>query len=210
MKLWYRPGSAAMAPHIALAEIGCDYELAAVPHDAPDEAGEDYRRLNPQGRVPVLEDGGLVLTESAAIVMYLADEHPEARLLAEVGSRERAEAYRWLVFLTNTVQEGFLRFFYPERYVDEPGVESLRSRQAEALAVHFDRIDAELEGRDWLAGGAERSAADLYLFMLTRWGRRLDPPAWDLPHLRAHFQRLLGRPPIRRVLDEQGLEIPAL
>jgi glutathione S-transferase len=197
-----------MAPHTALAEIGCDYELAAVSHEAPDEADEAYRRLNPQGRVPTLEDGELVLTESAAIVMHLADTHPEARLLAEVGSRERAEAYRWLVFLTNTVQEGFLRFFYPERYVDGPGVESLRRRQGETLARHFDRIDGELGSRDWLAGGAERSVADLYLFMLTRWGRRLEPPAWGRPHLRAHFRRLLEREGVRRMLDEQGLEVP--
>jgi glutathione S-transferase len=210
VKLWYRPGSAAMAPHMALAEIGCPYELAEVGFEAPDEADEDYRRLNPWGRVPTLEDGDLVLTESAAIVMYLADRFPEARLLAEVGTRERAEAYRRLVYLTNTVQEGFLRFFYPERYVDEPGVESLRRRQAATLARHFDRLDGELAGRDWLAGGEERSGADLYLFMLTRWGRRLDPPAWDRPNLRAHFRRLLERPGVRRMLDEQGLEVPAL
>ena len=209
MKLWYRPGTAAMAPHAALAEIGCEYELARVDFDEPAAATEEYRRLNPWGRVPTLEDDGLVLTESAAIVLHLADRFPEAGLLPAVGSVERAEAYRWLVFLTNTVQASFMRFFYPERYTDAAGAAALKAHEGEALAAHFDWLDGELAGRDWLVG-AERGAADLYLFMLVRWGRRLEPPAWERPALRAYFLRLLARPGVRRMLDEQGLEIPAL
>jgi glutathione S-transferase len=193
-----------MAPHAALAEIGCDYELAAVSFEEPSAAPPEYRRLNPHGRVPTLEDGDLVLTESAAILLHLADRFPAARLAPPPGTAERAELYRWLLYLTNTLQPAFMRFFYPERYGSDP------AREAEALAEHFDLLDRELAGRDWLAGGAERSAADLFLFMLTRWGRRLEPAAWERPALRAHFERLLERPGVRRMLDEQGLELPAL
>ena len=115
MRLWYRPGSAAMAPHAALAEAGADYELARVDFDDPADAPDDYRRLNPQGRVPTLEDGDLVLTESAAILLHLAEKFPDARLLP-ADARDRAEAYRWLLFLTNTLQPGFMRVAYPQRY----------------------------------------------------------------------------------------------
>ncbi|HET8607962.1 MAG TPA: glutathione S-transferase family protein [Gaiellaceae bacterium] len=205
MRLWYRPGSAAMAPHAALAEIGCDYELARVDFDEPAAAGADYRRLNPQGRVPTLEDGELVLTESAAILLHLADRFPEARLAPPAG--ERAELYRWLLFLTNTVQPAFMRLFYPERY---GGGEATAAAEAAALGEHFDRIAGELAGRAWIAGGDERSVADLFLFMMTRWGRRLAPPAWERPALRAHFRSLLERPGVLRMLDEQGLEAPEL
>jgi glutathione S-transferase len=202
MKLWYRPGSAAMAPHLALAEIGCDYEVAAVDFEDPADAPAEYRLLNRWGRVPTLEDDGFVLTESAAIILYLAERFPEARLLPG-DLHERADATRWLLYLTNTLQPAFLRFVYPERYGSDA------AREGASLAEHFDWIDAELGAGPWLVG-AERSAADLFLFMLVRWGRRLDRPAWDRPNLRAFARRMLERPAVLRLLDEQGLEVPAL
>jgi glutathione S-transferase len=110
--LYWRPGTASMAPHAALAEIGVDYRLVEVGRE---EAQEDaaYRALNPLGVVPTLvdEEQGLVLTESAAILLYLGDRFPEAQL----APAERPDYYRWLVFLTNTVQTAMLRWFYPER-----------------------------------------------------------------------------------------------
>jgi glutathione S-transferase len=202
MRLWYRPGSAAMAPHAALAEAGAEYELAHVDWDDPADAPAEYRRLNPQGRVPTLEDDGLVLTESAAILLYLAEKFPEARLLP-ADLRDRAEAYRWLLFLTNTVQPAFMRAAYPHRYGSDA------DREAAALAEHYDLLDRRLEGREWLAG-PERSVADLFGFMLVRWGRRFDPPAWARPNLRAFVLRSLELPGVVRTLDEQGLERPSL
>jgi len=200
MKLHWRPGAASMAPHAALAEIGVDYELVRVQHDSPDDAPPEYRRLNPWGRVPTLEDGDLVLTESAAILLHLADTFPDARLAPE---GERAQFYRRLVFLTNTVQPAFMRFFYPERY----GTEGVQEKAVEELRREFGRLDEDLAHREWLVG-THRTAVDLFLFMLTRWGRRLDPPAWDLPNLRAHFVRTYALPGVRRMIDEQGLDTP--
>jgi glutathione S-transferase len=198
VRLFWRPGSAAMAPHAALAEIGIDYELVRIERD---EAQTDaaYLALNPLGVVPTLVDGDLVLTESAAILLYLADRYPETRL----APRDRAQYYRWLVFLTNTVQMTMLRVFYPERY----GGEGVREQAATDAAGHFDLLDHTLDDRDWLVG-EHRTAADLFLFMVTRWGRRLEPPAWDRPHLRAHFLRTLALPGVRRMIEEQDLELP--
>jgi glutathione S-transferase len=192
-----------MAPHAALAEIGVPYELALVERDHNGQSPPAYLALNPSGRVPTLEDGGLVLTESAAILLYLADRFPEAGLAPPPG--ERAQLYRWLVFLTNTVQTALLRFVYPERYGDG----AVRATAAEELRVLFDRIDGELAGREWLAGRS-RSAADLFLFMVTRWGRHLDPQAWARPNVRAHSLRTLELPGVRRMMEEQGLESPDL
>ena len=172
LRLHWLPGTAAMAPHAALAEIGVEYDLVRVQRDEDGQSPPEYLALNPSGRVPTLEDGELVLTESAAILLHLADRYPEARLAPP----DRAELYRWLIFMTNTVQTALMRFIYPE-------------------------------GRDWLVGD-HRTAADLFLFMLTRWGRRLDPPAWDSPNLRAHFLRTLELPGIRRMVEEEGLELP--
>jgi len=200
MRLYWRPGTAAMAPHAALAEVGADYELVEIDRDTA-QSDPEYLALNPTGVVPTLVDGGLVLTESAAILLHLADRFPEARLAPE--GAERPHFYRWLVFLTNTLQPAMLRFFYPERYGDE----SVARIAAEEAGRHFDLLDRELAGRAWLVGDG-RTAADLFLFMLVRWGRRLEPPAWDRPGLRAYFVRTLALPGVSRMVEEQGLELP--
>ena len=209
-RLHYVPGSAAMAPHAALAEAGAGYELRLVERDEQGRSPREYLALNPLGRVPTLEDGDLVLTESAACVLHVAERFPDAHLVPPPGTRERSELYRWLMFMTNTLQPAFLHWFYPERYtVDPAGEEGIRRLAARSIAEHLERLDAELADRPWLVGEG-RSGADLFLFMLVRWGRRQDPPAWDRPNLRAHFTRLLEREGVRRMMDEQGLEIPAL
>jgi glutathione S-transferase len=191
-----------MAPHATLAEIGVPYELVLVERGEDGQWSEAYRALNPWGKVPTLEDGGLVLTESAAICLYLADKYPEARLAPGVGTRERAELYRWLLWLSNTVQETQLRHFYPDRY----GGAGVKEAADAALAQHWDQIDAYLEGRSWLVGEA-RTVADF--FMLTRWGRNLEPAAWDRPNLRAHWLRCLELRGPRTAIEEQGLQPPA-
>ena len=199
-----------MEPHAALAEAGAWYELRLVERDEQGRSPREYLALNPLGRVPTLEDGDLVLTESAACVLHVAERFPDARLVPPAGTRGRSELYRWLMFMTNTLQPAFLHWFYPERYTADPaGEDGIRRLAARSIAEHLERLDVELAERPWLVG-EERSGADLFLFMLVRWGRRQDPPAWDRPNLRAHFTRLLEREGVRRMMDEQGLEIPAL
>jgi len=196
--LYWRPGTAAMAPHAALAEIGVEYRLVEIDRDAA-QSDAAYRALNPLGVVPTLVAGDLVVTESAAILLYLAERFPEARLAPD----ERADFYRWLVFMTNTMQTCLLRFFYPERYGGGE-VERVAADEAGRL---FDVVEESLVARDWLVG-EHRTAADLFLFMMTRWGRRLESPAWDRPRLRGHFQRTLALPGVGRMMSEQGLDLP--
>jgi glutathione S-transferase len=197
--LYWRPGSAAMAPHAALAEIGRDYELVRIGRDEA-QSSPAYRALNPLGVVPTLVDGDVVVTESAAILLHLADRHPEARL----APGDKTSLYRWLVFMTNTIQMTHLRQIYPERY----GESGVRERAEADLQECYDVVERELEGREWLVGD-ERSAADLFLFMVVRWARRIEPPAWDRPNLRAHWVRTLALPGVQRMMAEQELDIPA-
>jgi len=199
--LYWRPGSSALAPHAALAEIGADYRLVRVEREQA-QSDPAYRALNPLGIVPTLveEESGLVLTESAAILLYLGDRFPQARL----APTERAEYYRWLVFLTNTLQTTMLRVFYPERYGDPGSVQAAATRDAHEL---YDMVERALEGREWIAA-EHRTGADLFLFMITRWGRRIDPAAWERVNLRAHFLRTLALPGVRRTIEEEGLDLP--
>ena len=96
-----------------------------------------------------------------------------------------------------------MRHFYPERY----GTDGVQEVADAELAGHFDLVDAHLDGREWLVGD-ERTVADFFLFMLTRWGRFIEPAAWERPNLRAHWLRTLDLPGPRRMFEEQELPLP--
>jgi glutathione S-transferase len=210
VRLYYIPASAAMAPHAALAEAGVDYELVLVERDEAGTSSAEYLALNPHGRVPALVDGDLLVTESAATMLHIADRFPDARLVPPVGTPERAQVYRYLMYLTNTVQSGFMHFYYPERYTNDAAAEAaISAREDELLGEAFDWLDSELEGREWLVGD-ERTVADIYLFMLVRWGRNLSTPAWKRANLRRHFLATLALPGVARMIAEQEIELPEL
>jgi glutathione S-transferase len=145
-----------------------------------------------------------VLWESAAIVVYLADAHPDAGLLAAPGTADRAVAVRWLVYLTNTVQATFMHYAYPERLVRLDAVDAVRAGAGKHLAAAFDHIDEELGEGPYLLGEAF-SAADLYLHMVTRWCRRLPRKAWSLPNVGPHYQLLSERASVKRMLAAQQI-----
>jgi len=192
-----------MAPHAALAEVGAEYQLTRVERDSQGRSSETYLALNPSGLVPTLEDGELVISETAAILLHLADRFPSARLAPAVGTSERAEFYSWLTHLTNTLQPTLMRVIYPERY-GQTGVREAATSQAHA---QFAQIDTHLGVRSWLVGDT-RTAADLLLFTLVRFGRHLDPPAWESHSIRAHFQRTASLAGVQRMLAEEGIELP--
>lgn len=205
-RLYWFPGSAAMAPHALLEEIGAPYELVRVRTEGDDVSDDGYARVNPQRLVPALVEDGFVMTESAAIVMQLCDRHPEAELAPAPGSRGRALWYQWLLHLSNTLQPAFMAFYHAHRYGEGAAGQAAAKANAEMrLEGHFRRLDQELADRPFLLPSGF-SSADLYLFMLTRWGRNLAKPAWEMPALARHFKAVGARPAVRRMLAQQGLE----
>ena len=207
IELFYLPGSAAMAAQAAVEEVGLEYVAVPVVREqgrAVSPAG--FLALNPHGRVPTMVDGDLVMYEAAAIVLHLGDRHPESGLLPPPQTDARSHAFRWLAYLTNTVQATFMWFFYPERYVGEDAgactaVVAGATRQLDSM---FHWIDAELAGRQYVLG--EFSGVDLYLHMLSRWGRHLPRKAWTLPNLGPHYRLLSERPSVARMMQRQGIE----
>lgn len=205
--LYFIPGAASFAVHILLEELGLEYRLRRVEREEGRVSPPDFVGLSPHGRVPVLVDGDLVLHESAAIVMHLSDVHAEAGLAPEPGARERAHWYRWLVYMTNTVQPAFLRYFYPERYTtDEAVAPAVGARAATELGEARAFIERELARSGPYLLGERFSSADVFLLMLTRWGRRLPEKWWDQPALRAHFARVFERPSVQRAWEQEGLD----
>ncbi|HDR9485295.1 TPA: glutathione S-transferase family protein [Burkholderia aenigmatica] len=212
MKLFYYPSNASMAPHFVLEEIGKPFELEFVDRTHDQHKSPDYLALNPNGLIPVLIDGDLVLYEAAAICLHLADTHPEQRLAPELGTPERAQCYKWLMWLTNTLQTTLLAYFYPERWVDvgnAAGAAQVKAHAEAKIAALLDQLDRQLEtsGGPWLLG-ARYTVLDPYALMLCRWTRGFAEPARQRPILGGYLQRVLARPAIQRALQTEGLAQP--
>jgi glutathione S-transferase len=213
MQLHYYPSTAAMIPHIVLEEIGLPYERVLVDRTVGAHKAPEYLRLNPNGLMPVLTDGGLVLYETAAIVLYLCDTNPQARLAPAPGSVERAHFYKWLAWLTNTLQAALIVYFYPERWMNEgnaEGVAELKAHAEAKVGAMLDQLDAELARHHgpWFMG-EEYTALDPYVFTLCRWTRNFKSrPARDRAHLGPLLQRMLGRPAVQRVIANEKLAPP--
>jgi glutathione S-transferase len=202
MKLYYLPGACSLADHIVLEWVGATYEAEAVPRDRL--TSPEYLKVNPTGQVPALQDDdGWLLTENVAILAYLADRFPETGLAGE-GPRGRAEVLRWLAYLNSDVHQAFKPLFNPARFVaDEAAHAELQANARTRLRGMFERLDARLADRDWLAG--TRSIADPYLFVVQRWARGKGVDLSGLDHLERFAQRMREDAGVRAAMKAEGL-----
>jgi glutathione S-transferase len=211
--LHYLPGAASFAVHTLLRELNAPFTLQLVDRANDGHKSPAYLKLNPNGLIPVLVDGELVMYETAAILLHLADTHPAAGLAPPLGSAERAHCYKWMLWLSNTLQATLIHYFYPERWVDEGNTEGTAQVKAHAetkVVALLSQIDAQLAGHGgpWLLG-ARYSAADPLAFMLCRWTRNFGSrPARDFAHIGPYLQRMLARPALQQVLAAEQLPPP--
>lgn len=212
IQLHYYPGNASLIPHLVLEELGLAFELQYVDRAQSAQKSPAYLELNPNGLIPVLVDGGLVLYETAAVCLHLADTHPQAGLAPAPGTAERAHCYKWLAWMTNTLQAALIIYFYPERWMNggnAAGAAELKGHAEAKIGPMLDQLDAQLasHGRDWFLG--ERySLLDPYAFVLCRWTRGFARPARSLPRLGPFLQRMLARPAVQRALASEKLAAP--
>lgn len=205
IELHYYPSNASFAPHLLLEEMGVAFTLRTVNRAANEHKSAAYLKLNPNGLIPVLVDGDLVLYETAAILLHLADCHPG--FAPAPGTPERAQYYKWMVWLTNTLQAMLIHYFYPERMASDAA--DVKARAEAQVAPMLDQLEAELarHGGPWLLG-EHFSAVDPLAFMLCRWTRMQARPAKARPYLAAYLQRVLQRPATQRVVQREGLADP--
>jgi glutathione S-transferase len=206
LQLHYHPSDASLMPHIFLEELGVPFALKLVDRANNAQKSPQYLQLNPNGLIPVLEDGDLVLYETPAILMHLADTHPQASLLPALGTSERAHAYKWMVWLSNSLQTQLVLYFYAERYVDATAMPDFRARVEARIADQLGQLDAQLtnSGGPWLLG-MHYSAADCMAFVLCCWTRSLQRPASSLPALGAYLTRMRQRPAVQRAVATENL-----
>lgn len=201
-----------MAPHIVLEEIGQPFELMLVDRTQGEHKSVEYLRLNPNGLIPVLVDGDLVLYETAAICLHLADTNPASGLAPELGTMERAQFYKWLMWLTNTLQTSLIVYYYPERWVDPEnsiGAQQIRAHAESKITTLLNQLEVQLHssGGPWLLG-QHYTVLDPYALMLCRWTRGFAKPAREWSLLGAYLQRVLARPAVQRAIKTERLGEP--
>lgn len=203
MKLYSFAGSCALGSHIVLEWIGKPYELQMVKKD--DLKTPEMLKLNPNHQVPILVEDGWTLVENAAILNYLADRFPEAKLGGDGTPRGRAEVNRWLAMLNSDVHPAFKPLFGATNYLeDEAAIEKTHANARKVLRRYFEELDERLGDREWLAG--ERSIADPYLFVVLRWAPAVKVDLSGLDNLKKFGQRMRADPGVKKALKDQGLD----
>jgi glutathione S-transferase len=202
--LYYSPGTASMVAHLALLEIGAPHRLELVDFDTNAQRDPDYLKLNPQGRVPTLIVDGKPVFESAALLMLLAERHPEARLAPAVGTPERAAWYQWIVYMANTLMPTYRLWFYPTDAGATEHPANVRAVIQGRIEGAFDLLDKHLSANGPYMLG-EFSGVDLLLTMLMRWSRNMPKPATEWPALKTLADLVRVRASWKKLYEIEGL-----
>jgi glutathione S-transferase len=191
-------GSGAFSAEAALAEAGAPYTFELVSLEKNEQRQPAFLAINPSGKMPALRLGeGQVVTESAAILLTLADYFPQARLLPPQASPDRAQAYRWLAFLAGEVYPMVEIADYPERFVPDGDGDALKKVARDRIRERLLIIERMIAGPFLLAGGF--SLLDIYAAMFSRWSLEADWKRAHLPRLMALADAVSKRPAIAPV-----------
>jgi glutathione S-transferase len=203
LTLYYAPGSCARASHIALREADAEFELQLVDFASAEQRGTAYRQVNPKGRVPALETDRGILTETPAVLAYIAQSYPEARLAPLIDPFEFARLQGFNAYLCATVHVAHAHIRRGERWADDPAaIAEMKRKAPEVVADCFQLIEKELFAGPWVMG-ADYSIADPYLFTITQWLpiHRLDSASY--PKIHDHERRMLERPAVQAAITAE-------
>ena len=202
MKLYSSPGACSLTDHIVLHWIGAPFEVQLVTREQRNTP--EFRAINPAGAVPALQVGDWVLTQNSAILHYLTDRFPEAGLCGDGTPESRAEVNRWLAFVNADLHPAFKPLFGATAYLEDPAlIAKSHDAARQQLRGLFERADARLADRDWLAGS--RSIADPYLFVVTQWAKKTGVDLAGLDHLARFDARMAADPGVQAALRAEGL-----
>jgi glutathione S-transferase len=189
--------------------LGVDFELVLVDRQTDAQKSVEYLKLNPNGRIPTLVDNQLVLFESPAICIYLAEQHSSKNLIPAIGTLARAKFYQWMMYLTNTVQAELMIYFYPEKHTqDKNSIEAIRKQQEFRVTEMFKLLDQEIGDKDFLVGNTA-TACDYFLLMLSIWADEFDKPPLAFKNLARYLKRLTQRDAVKQVCATEFISLDA-
>jgi len=207
IKLWYSPGACSFVPHVLLFELGLAFEPMKVPIREGALQTEEFGRLNPKRRVPVLALDQEVITELPAIATALSLLKPERHMMGK-GLIDQTRAYEWMNWLSGTVHaQGFGCFWRPQRFSDDQSVhESIIAKGRKTIAEYLSVIDAKLARPH--AVGDNFTAVDVFLLVFYRWGNVI---GIDMPATYANYARYVqghaDRASVVKVLAVEGIRL---
>ena len=169
IKLWYSPGACSLAPHVLLHEIGVPFDAIETSVAKAAHLTDEFARINPKKRVPLLSLDGEVITELPAIATAISELAPERHLMGR-SALDRARVYEWMNWLSGTLHgQGFGGLWRPKRFSDDPrAFDSIKARARKTIAECFDFIESRMSGTYSTDGGF--TAADPFLLVFYRWG----------------------------------------
>jgi glutathione S-transferase len=182
------------------------YRLENVDFDYGANRTPEYLRLNPQGRVPALIVDGTPYFESAALLMLLAERHPEAKLAPPPGSPMRPAWFQWIVFFANNMASAYRAWFYPGDLGATEHSGTVRDALREQIERAWSIVNAHLQANGPYMLGAEFSGVDLLATMYMRWSRNMPRTALEWAALRELADRVRARPSWARLYEIEGLE----
>jgi glutathione S-transferase len=201
MKLYIAPGACSLSPHIVAQEAGQPVELILVDlaKKVIKSDGSDFKAINPKGQVPVLQtDEGDIITEGPVIVQYLGDRAPASKVVPAAGTKERYKVQEWLNFITAELHKNFGPIFRPTT------PDAYKQIARENIAGRFKFVDEKLAGKNYLMGDTF-TAPDAYLYVMTRWAKRIGIDLDEWPNLKAFSERVEARPKVQETLKAEGL-----
>lgn len=202
--LYYSPGASSMSVHWMLIELGLEFEAVLVDLRVGAQHAPEYLRINPTGKVPTLVVDGIAHRESTALLMLLAERHPDARMAPAVGTPERADWLEHMIYLAGTIPT-MLDWFYADVEGDPAGNDAIRASALRKIEKVWDRLDNRFaDGRRYFMG--ERiGVADFLAIKLMRWSRNMPRPATTWRYLGPYIERARALPSFVEVNNREGL-----
>ena len=200
MKLFYSPGACSLSPHIVAREAGIDVELEKVDTKTHTfNGGSDYYKVNPKGYVPALEiKAGDILTEGPAIVQYLGDQKPQSGVVPAAGSAQRYRLQEMLGYINSEIHKSYSPLF------NKATPEETANERREYLKKRYAYLEGVLATKQYLVDN-KFSAADAYLYTVTRWAPFVKVDLAGFPNLKEFQARVEARPAVQQALKEEGL-----
>jgi glutathione S-transferase len=198
LTLYHSPQSRSIRPRWLIEELGVPCEVKLVSLAAGDQKKPEYLKLNPNGAVPTLVDGDLVLWESAAICQYLADKYPEKRLAPAVGTPERGKYYQWIHYTMSGIEPPAVTIFlHTMRLPEAERIPALVDAAKAQLGRVITVVDDALAGREWMLG-SQFSAADVMVGSTLVWCQMLGLIGDQYANVPGYLARCAARPALQR------------
>lgn len=203
MKLYYATGTCALATHIALIDAAADYETVRLSFASEDQRKPKYLLLNPKARVPTLVTDEGNLTETPALLAYVAQKYPQAKLAPIDNPFEFARVQAFNSYLCSTVHVAHSHRMRGYRWADEPeAIAAMQRKVPASVSACFELIDREMIQGPWVMGNTY-TICDPYLFTLSQWLEADGVDMAKIPNVRAHRERNAARANVQRALAEQ-------